>query len=509
MKKYLVWILGILLLLSACDLKKPIIPQWDVTLKVPLLNEIYPVLDLVDGENILIDADSLMYLSTTGQMETPPIGEVEITPNVDVDGIPVPSGVAFDSNLPLLDPGFNVRLTYGSVSSGEIKVKFADIDPSVTTLRLIFHDITTDAGDPLEVNFDNSGDWQAVDLAAYHFGVKNSQTDLTELHITAISASGQPDNTPIASMGIKIDSPIAFDEFQGRFDHFMLPLNVTAGNVDIEYPYGLDQAVHLQAAKLILNLENDLGFSCEFVGDIYAVNADGESRTIPIKDNDGNNYIITGSTIEGVPAHSTIVLEDNISQLLQIMPTHIEVINSNFIIDSQSGLGSLRSSDVIRANYDISAPFVFELFDQMITVQEPVKIEISAENRTQIRENAQGATLDFKILNKLPIGAEAKVYFGNDANIDPTNSNTWRFFVPAEVFALGDTAADLDPEDGFQMLSITLSKSDLDTFTEPEVYLRWTFNFHPTGDFVPIHATTADYIHIKSMVNATLRMGNF
>jgi hypothetical protein len=64
MKKYLVWILGILLLLSACDLKKPIIPQWDVTLKVPLLNEIYPVLDLVDGENILIDADCLMYLST-------------------------------------------------------------------------------------------------------------------------------------------------------------------------------------------------------------------------------------------------------------------------------------------------------------------------------------------------------------------------------------------------------------------------------------------------------------
>jgi hypothetical protein len=55
-------------------------------------------------------------------METPPIGEVEITPNVDVDGIPVPSGVAFDSNLPLLDPGFNVQLTYGSVSSGEIKL---------------------------------------------------------------------------------------------------------------------------------------------------------------------------------------------------------------------------------------------------------------------------------------------------------------------------------------------------------------------------------------------------
>jgi len=509
MKKYLVLILGILLLLSACELKKPVIPQWDVTLKVPLLNEIYPVLDLADGENILIDQDSLMYLSTTGEMETPPFGEVEITPNVDVEGIPVPSGVDFDSNLPLLDPGFNVQLVYGAVSSGEIKIRFYDLDPTITTLRLIFHDITTKNGDALVVNYNNSGNWQNVNLFGYHFGVKNSPTNLTELHITAVSASGQPENTPIAAMGIKIDSPISFYEFQGRFNHFMLPLNVTAGSVDIEYPYGLDEAIHLQSAKLVLNLWNELGFDCEFVGDIYAENANGETRTLPIKDNNGNNYIIAGSTTEGIPAESILILEDNISQLLQIMPTHIEIINTNFIIDSNSGLGSLRSSDVIRANYDISAPFVFKLFDHMITVQEPVKIEISADNRKQIRENALGATIDFKILNKLPIGADARVYFGNSPNIDVADSTTYRFSIPAQVFALGDPAADLDPVDGFQKQSIELSKADLDAFTEPEVYLRWTFTFHPTDGFQPIHATTADYIHIKSMISAELRMGDF
>ena len=113
------------------------------------------------------------------------------------------------------------------------------------------------------------------------------------------------------------------------------------------------------------------------------------------------------------------------------------------------------------------------------------------------------SSLSLRLLNTLPIGAIAEVYFGNSSTMDVNNPVTYRFKKTAQVKSK-------TTEPGEQLVSISLSKSELAVFTEPTAYLKWVFMLEDTnGVPVEITANTSDYLRIISKISAVMTVEGF
>lgn len=199
-------------------------------------------------------------------------------------------------------------------------------------------------------------------------------------------------------------------------------------------------------------------------------------------------------------AKTTLPFDTNISSLMQIMPEHIEIVNARFIVDTISGFGSMRQEDQIFAHYTVNAPFRFELHEHTIAMEEAVKIDISADNRDYIANDLQTAALELQVQNKLPIGGWARAYFGNSPDIDTLNPDTYLFSKELVLYS-----AETHP-DWQSPSTIILDKGELDLFTNPNIYLKWEFSFEASNGLVQVNASSADFIHVKSMLYGTLRI---
>lgn len=68
---FLIFVLAAALLITACNVRKPVMPEWDVELNVPLMAETFYVSDLVDSVNIVLGDGNILTLRGTGSAETP------------------------------------------------------------------------------------------------------------------------------------------------------------------------------------------------------------------------------------------------------------------------------------------------------------------------------------------------------------------------------------------------------------------------------------------------------
>ncbi len=59
MKYYALVIIAFLVLLTACEIKEPVMPKWDVDLHIPLINQQFYASDLVDNVNIVTDNNQI------------------------------------------------------------------------------------------------------------------------------------------------------------------------------------------------------------------------------------------------------------------------------------------------------------------------------------------------------------------------------------------------------------------------------------------------------------------
>jgi hypothetical protein len=498
MKAFIVLLIGILLLFSACEIHKPSLPVWDIELAIPLVNELYYVSDLVDSVNIIVGENDLVYLTGSGEVDTPDIGRVALSPNINESGIPIPSGVNQDIDLPFYDSADNALLTYGELASGSIRIRFNNVATETQMLRVSIADITSSNGNPLTMTYDGSDEWQIIDLAGYHFGVYNSMQDLSSLDANLQTSSSLPDGTILGTMDIMLNDELEFSVFQGRLNHLEVGLNSSSASIDIDYPNDIDQAITLSDASLQLDVINYMGFHCEFEGFFEARRGEVVER-IQIVDANGNNFQIAPADATG-PGFSSLAFDNNISALMQIMPEHIEIVDAKFTVDSQSGYGTLRQEDRIRANYTVNAPFRFMLHEHTITVEEAVKINISQDNRDYISNDLLEAGLEMQALNRIPIGGWARAYFGDTPDIDTTDPETYLFSKQLELHS-SETHPDWQ-----DLERLTLSRSELELFTQAEIYLKWEFSFEESQSLVEVYAGSGDYIAVRSMLHGKVRI---
>ncbi len=491
-------LLCVVLLLGACKINKPSLPVWDVDLKIPLINEHYYVSDLVDSVHIVVDGDDLVYLTTEGDLETNVLEPVALHPNISETSLPVLSGFNAVQTIAFGESQDSATLSYGEVASGEIKIRVGNIHPDAGNwlVELDVLTISDAQGNPLHLEYTKASSWQSIDLRSYRFGILDNDVPIHQLDVQFTSSSALPEGSTLAEVSFEISQPIEFHLFQGRFSNYEILATDSASNLDIEYPHHLDEAITLSDAYVDIAVSNQMSFSCEFEGFFKATRGDTEI-IIPILDDNGNKYRIEAATVDN-PTH--LRFRNRIAELIQIMPDYIEVVDVKFTIDSASGFGTIRDTDVICAHYVVLAPFRFLLNDSSIIMDEPTRISISAENQERIRKNVLDAAFSLKALNNIPVGATAFAYFANNENIDINDPMTYSFI---KQVTLGSS---LTHPDWQELELLNLSQSELDLFSAPEVYLRWVFHFEESSDLVEIYAGPNDFIWIKGQILASLRV---
>ena len=141
------------LLISACEIRKPILPEWDVTLSIPLMHKNFFVSDLVDSLNIIVGDDDVLTLHGTGTAETPSMGLVELTPGIQQDGIPLFSGEPRIIPVPFGDTNGLVELVYGRFNSGLIRTRFNNIASQVNQISISIAELRDPAGQPFQISY--------------------------------------------------------------------------------------------------------------------------------------------------------------------------------------------------------------------------------------------------------------------------------------------------------------------------------------------------------------------
>lgn len=496
MKLYYLLLVAVLLLLGACDIKEPMLPSWDVDLSLPLINERFYTSDLVDSTEIIIDSLNVLNVISSGEDTTPEFDDIPYNPDAEVNNIIV-NGEGETGFIPFIDNLGQVEIAYAEFAQGLMRSRFTNVHPEVQELKLILHNMYTANGEELTITYDGNNNWVSIPLEQAHFGVRDSGILLSEIPFTIIVTPALLDVAEAARFSFEANTPMELSYLQGRLTDFVLELDESTTDIDIEYPYGLEQAISLQQATLKLDISNQIGFSAEFSGKLRATNEAGDIRILEIVDQDGNNYHVNPALSPTSPGLTYLEFTNNVSYLLQIMPTHIEVVDGSFTISTDAGIGSAYSTDVVTINYRVNAPFNFILHEHEIVIKEEEKLSISEDNRQLIRDNALGAELRLQVLNTLPVGAWANAYFSDSPDVDITNPDTYDFIKHATIHS-----SEINPD--WQILEFSLSKEQLDVFTQPDLYIRWSFSFEETGHPVTIYATTGDYIHIKGMMIANI-----
>lgn len=482
------------LLLSACNVEKFDMPTWDVTLNVPMMNENYYVSELIDSVNFFPAPDNGLLFRTTGEIRTEDVGNIAVDTGVSTDDVPILSGINTQTEFPFSDVQNGRELAYGLIGSGKIWCDFSNIDLQTTEITLTFDEILDENNQALVIDFDGTAGLQETDLTGYHIGTPGSDTIVETVHVSINSASGLPNGSLLGQVSLLMNEDITFSSFRGRLTNYRLVTEENSTSIDIDYPWGLDDAIELTNASIRISIVNPIEFPCVFYGDFYAINTStGETASIPVIDENDQRYIIPPA-VNGIPSITEIEFVNQVDQLLQVMPEHVDLRDSYFLItNTNNQIGSLDFSQQITGEYVANAPFRFILYPALISPQDSVEIEISADNRKTIEENILNAHLELMILNKLPAGADATVYFSLNPNLDPTDASTWAF----SKFAVIDSYQDNPNE---QPVSLDVTYDELMLFTNPKVYMKATFRFDASDGPITITASPADYIRIRGMI---------
>lgn len=512
MKRTILLLLTILLFIISCDINKPVFPQWDVNLKVPLMNKSFFVSDLVDSVNIVLGDDDVLNLRSSGFAQTQENHEIPFFPHLNVSNAPLLSGITQNISLPISDAQNQVELWYAEISRAQLKVRFNSILPELEQAQLTFEDIVFPDGNAFQIEYNGSLDWLSFSLAGCRVGNADLSAAFEQISIALMVQSSLSDGSYLGSVDIKLEDGLYFSEFDGRLYDYHFPSLENSGTIDIEYPENLENTIRLLEASLKLNIQNELGFSCELQGEIKAQRTDTLQEVfIPLEDENGNNLIIWPADENG-PGSNEIIITKGISKLMQIMPHKISLENLRFKIrdDLMPDIGSLRSTDTISCHYQVDVPFKMILYSSYLKLQDPIELQIDEDNRNLIQNNILNADLGFLLLNQLPIGCQMQMLFSTKDELDHQDPSS--YLLKKEVFVHSKQWVESHPDApnvnalGEQILNLNLNQEEMKIFSHPKLYLSLIFSFEESGEPITITASAADYIKVKSMMQLNVHI---
>jgi hypothetical protein len=491
--------LFLLFLFAGCDIHSPEMPTWDINIDFPLMNQYLYVSDLVDTVHFFQDGNEV-YFSSQGDINSFVLTNLPMQPAANIN-IPLYAGYSAQGTMPLstISTDNHVTVAYGRIESGLLTITCNNLAPGFISADVTFEEFHTPNGQSLQIHISQSNPTFNLNLAGLTIGSADSQTIVSEIHYTVINNSSLPNNTPMGEINLLLNQSMNFDTFHGYMTNYTLNVLNETTNINIDYPGGIENAMQIDNVTLQLDLDNEIGFACEFHGRLYAYNENtGISSSIELLDSEGNPFVLQAAVSETVSSHSTFILnnENGLNQLTNIIPTSFAVQDAYFIIRNNPGtFGFASIGQKVTGRYTERVPFTFTLNDAEIIPSRVDSLEISDENRTQIRDNVNEAELSMKVWNQIPIGADFEIDF---------NTNSDVFQNPLLIRTAVINAGGYDSP--FQFISFNLTHDELLIFDTPKLYYKIKIHIHPSENPVEIHASSADYIHIIGRINMNARV---
>jgi hypothetical protein len=493
-KKMLLMLLSIFVLFG-CNIKKFTMPTWDVTLNIPLMNQKYFVSGLIDSLYFFPAPNNNISFQTTGEIQTEPVGEIVVPMDVNTGEIPLESGIALRDGFPLSNLHTGSEIAYGIITDGGLRVNFSDMHTTVTNVTLTLLNVLDDENVPLTITYEGNVGGYLIPLAGYHVGTENSNVIVQDIEFEVMVESTEMLGTTVGFIRLGMIDDLVFSSYRGRISSLSIEVIDNQTHIDIDYPWGMENAIQLQNATISLNIENPIAYPCIITGEFYALNHNsGLSATVDLVD-ENNQPFAVNPRVGNVNGITEINFTNNVDQLLRIMPDFIEFRSGIIEMDNTIGtIGEIHSTDFVSGSFIANAPLEFVLLNAPITPRDSLEIEISQENRDTIRKNIMSASMQIGIINQLPIGALTTVYFGTNPTISSDDPSTWAFSKSAHIYARTNPNVE-------QIIPLNLSYDEIMIFTNPKVYMKQTFMFDASDGPVTITASPADYIQVRSIIN--------
>ncbi|NQV18933.1 MAG: hypothetical protein HQ534_10355 [Armatimonadetes bacterium] len=398
-------------------------------------------------------------------------------------------------------------------STGEFSLFFAEINgcevvidisqnytlPLEADIDLVFNEIYTQAGVPLEVSFHCPGD-TTFNFAGYTIGLDpNSTMPIDSLHYSysVITESTGDEYVPInyddeVAAVISIGDMI-LQEVIGVIDNKEVEMEDIYEEIELDdLPDSLQGLLEFQIVELHIEILNQIGFDCNLSMHLVGSNDAGESVAIDV-----NETIYKETTTE-------IIIEDGITDLLNLVPSSITVTDIIATIGDGITPGSIALNDSIAGSYAVTTPMKFIVADHTITDTLDT-ITMNDESQDVLDENIDGIKLVMNAENKFPFGADIRVFFSTDSTEVFTNPGLLidSLFIEAAEIVNGVSGEPTSNE-----IILNLSGDDFNVFLDREhqdVYIGAELSILGTdGEVVTIRGS--DNIKIIGYLEAEIHI---
>ena len=487
-----------------CSLEKPHAPSWDMSLVIPLFNHIYTINEFVDeNDQLYTAADNMIHFTAEQNIDTVAVGNrlslqdrkksKTLTPPRLPEFI-----ITIQDSITLTD---HILVEEAVFRSGLLEIEIINHTHSGIDISIEFPSFTLDPDSGhfhyhtrLDPSFENqpSSSISSTNLeqAIFTPQIVNGKNQIFYNTIIKFDENITAENDVSVIISIK---DIVFDHFRGRFGTFELPLR--SQRYDMELPEELE-GIKLGPTDGTLFLYNP----------IENVPVDISLSLRAIRDSATVAELCFDLTCENT-GWNEIPL-NNIESILNAYPDELDFSGMIKIGNSQDALTEINYSDSYYGRLLIDAGLAFELpagYENSTSVD---TLKIGKDFADVINQNLYRAAFVVNVENHLPIGAEMIFIFSDqrsDTSIytesDSTDVIEHLVLKPAPVDTDNRPASVTQPETS--ILNFELTRTELLMFTNHTVYMGTRIKFPGTEGMVKV--TTADYVDIKTRIEATFK----
>lgn len=494
--------------LSRCTFKVPSDPPtWDVTLIIPLMNDMYTMTDLADDVDEIDTLNQEVVFTIEETLDPIVIGDYLKTDGAEKSTsvfIPLGRTIGYEESVDdTVTMADSIIVESAIIDSGKVWATVNNLTSYRVGAEVEIPSLTRGGG-PIQIYFEippgQNLDSLSLDGAEFAPGGSN----LINFHASITVVGGDGGQGGDVEITVRI-SDISFKEVTGRFNNVELEIEDERAELNIP-----DEMEDFRIRWANLKLALWLGFQIPIYTDlsIEAINpASGFPDPIGIQD-----WIDTPAGPGAMLDTLEFPDDEAVADFINSQPEEILFSGSLRIGKGQNAV-TIVDTNTIHPTVIFRAPLTLTLPSDT-TETDPDTLEIDDEDtREAIRDNLMGGKIEAVVDNHLPLGMRVSVLFDSTRSDSTLYDPGYDANLTIGPLVLEAAPTEDDPSDpGVKVVSgpetsqliVELDKDDLRLFEREELYQGTRIEILGTaGEMVRIRPT--DYIHVKANLTVQVR----
>jgi|GEM_PF-6360422 hypothetical protein len=481
-----------------CEFKQLDAPNWDVDLKVPLINKTYTMQELIDDEKSLSidDQDRIVYTyeDSIDRFEMAEFLEVEPGKQktlIDYQANLEPEHTKSDTSfLEIVD--VSIIVENAMIRSGTVYVTLDNKTDYSVELEIVLPEFRK-SGNPLSrTKYLNPGDHQTetFDLSDVSFSPGHSADGMTVTYVTH-SRVQWGNQSVLKFIDMEIDfSEILLAEVTGWMTGKSIAIDPVESEVDL--PSQLE-GIQLGAVSMVVDLYNGLDMPASLDLQIQGSNEKGEEKTLSLQ-----------RTLQSRMNHIRI---EGMEQIVNIFPEEIRITGSVILGSGYGGpTFTVREGDYFEGNVQLEVPLVFSVPQRTFNPMMVDTLEMDEEEQDNLKTNVKEAHLIAEVKNRLPFGFSLQILFSNTIGdsvlYEPGKAAVTKTLeiTACRTRQAGPYLEAYNPPAESE-LDLGINQADLRVLSKSPLYMGMKFIFPATGGLVKIDPS--DYVTLYGRIEGT------